>query len=676
MTKLSCRSGTSATMVKPDTPKTIATAGTVARDRKPIRIRFDSHGLGDVVAACHAMRLYIKAGYDVAVQVEANKRWVWEAAGIPIYDGPEKLPAHPYPYPDKFWDLDAPDHLSSKIAHVFEHSALPKLGSKPEVWEMICSERFDATDAITQDAHDEAEAFLEGMPRPIIAVHSKGTNWQAGKSIPDGVALELIVSLLRLTAGSVIVLDFDCRAPMVGDARCKGIKPSWGHIGVDRLCALLQRVDLMIGVDSGPFHVAGMIPKLKALGVFRQIPPVRCCLPNPNATYMVPDRDHHHWSKRSDRWTFIEYGGDSPSGEEIAEVAERIVSDRPRISMTLDDVKNIAGHYIYHRVGHDQRPMEFRSDGTIGEGAGGCERRWNPEPSSNGWRIAVTGDKGDVRFRLELCADGVLRGRWLYDERMPIELIPCKQSLTGPAVNISSGIYQQWTPDEAAEVFSTYRPEWNLTVATRGNGKVWLLDPNLAHSDIDLHDHEDWIFKHLQVPTGGVYVDVGGYVGSDAIHIAAGCKATVIVIEPVPLHQEMIRKNAILNGVELQIVPCAAGAIAGTIWMDSNSMNSLQTTQGQGLEVEARTIDEICRELQRLDVMKIDVEGAECEVVEGAMDTIRRLKPKLIIEVHGHFPGRQDNGTILADQLRQLDYSYRRIWSNTEAYFYIEAVPN
>ncbi len=344
--------------------------------------------------------------------------------------------------------------------------------------------------------------------------------------------------------------------------------------------------------------------------------------------------------------------------------------------MSLDDVKNIAGRYIYHRVGHDQRPMELLSDGTIGDGAGGCERRWNPEPSSNGWRIAVTGDKGDVRFRLELCSDGVLRGRWLHDERMPIELIPSKQSRAVPAVNIGNGAYQQWTPDEAAMVFPTYQPEWNLAVATRGNGKAWLLDPNLAHSDIDLHDHEDWIFQHLQVPTGGVYLDVGGYVGSDAIHIAAGCKAKVIVVEPVPLHQEMIGKNAILNGVELQVVRCAAGAIAGSIWMDSNSMNSLQTTEGAGLQVEVRTIDEICHDLQRLDVMKIDVEGAECEVVEGAMDTIRRLKPKLIIEVHGHFPGREDNGTILADQLRQLNYSYRRIWSNTDSYFYIEAVPN
>lgn len=70
-----------------------------------IRFAFNTHGLGDVVHAFHALRLYIAAGYDVAIQVEPNKRWVWEAAGIPIYDGPDTLPLHPYYYEgDTAWD--------------------------------------------------------------------------------------------------------------------------------------------------------------------------------------------------------------------------------------------------------------------------------------------------------------------------------------------------------------------------------------------------------------------------------------------------------------------------------------------------------------------------------------------------------------------------------------------
>lgn len=661
-----------------DTNSTADTRLVRGPGKAPIRLRFDCHGLGDVVAAVAAFRLYMANGYEVQLQVEDNKRWLFEAAGIPIHDGPEKFPLHPYYYPDmnKFWDLSTPDCVYSKIAHLFEVKELPKLGSKEDVWAALCAQQIDVTSQIPPEAHVEAESFLEGMPRPIFVVHTRGTNWAEEKSLSTSVAFDLIVTLLKITTGSVIVLDYDCRAPMVGDARCKGIKPSWGHIGIDRLCALLQRTDLMIGIDSGPFHVAGLVAGVKALGVFRKIPPVRCCLPNSNATYLVPDRDHDQWEKRSSQWKFLEYEGDSPTGEEIAEIASQLAGGMTVVPMTLEDLNRVAGTYIYHRVGHDQRPMELLGNGRIGVGAAGCERRWHPEPIANGWRIAVVGDSGEVEFRASLYSDGTFRGRWLRNERMPIELIPSAPSATSAAVDISNGQHQQWTPDEAAKVFPTYQRDWNLPVATRGNGKIWLIDDKLLHSNIDLHDHEDWIFKHLMVPNGGFYVDVGGYIGSDAIYVAQSCNASVVVVEPVPLHQEMIRKNAILNGVNLQLIPCAAGAVEGKTWMDCNSMNSLQTTEGDGIEVQCRTLDDICQDLPRLDVIKIDVEGAECDVVAGGLETIRKHRPKLIIEVHGHFPGRQENGAILAAQFQSLNYSFRRIWKNTDAYFYIEATPN
>jgi hypothetical protein len=38
-------------------------------------------------------------------------------------------------------------------------------------------------------------------------------------------------------------------------------------------------------------------------------------------------------------------------------------------------------------------------------------------------------------------------------------------------------------------------------------------------------------------------------------------------------------------------------------------------------------------------------------------------------------PGREANGSILAEQLRRLGYVHRQIWQNTPAYYYIEAVP-
>lgn len=395
-------------------------------DKPKIRLAFNTHGLGDCVHAATALRLYIQRGYDVQIQVEDNKRWVWEAAGIPIYEGEESLPVHPYYYPDmgKFWDLSAPDHTFSKISHFFEIAELPKLGAKEEVWQMICAERFDASPFIPPEAHAEAEAFLKDMPRPIFVLHTKGTNWQAEKSIPDDVALQTIVGLLSHTSGSVIVLDYDCRAPMVGDARCKGIKPSWGHIGVDRLCALLQRTDLFIGVDSGPFHVASLMTQAPCLGVFRKIPAPRCCLPSSTTHYLAPAKDHEHWASRSGEWKFLEYPMPEVTATDIVSIAMRLAFPEELVMPAHPNhMPDIPGRYTYRRVGHDERAMELLPDGKIGEGAAGCELVWKIERTPVGPVLTIYGHHGGATCHLTRMADGVFRGRWLAHEKMPIELI-------------------------------------------------------------------------------------------------------------------------------------------------------------------------------------------------------------------------------------------------------------
>lgn len=405
-----------------------------ADDKRQIRMAFNSHGLGDVVHCATAMRLYINRGYDVAIQVEPNKRWIWEAAGVPIYDGPDLLPLHPYYYPDmrKYFDLSQPDFLYSKAAHLFEIEELPKLGTKEEVWKALCEVRLDASPHISPEAHAEAEAFLEGLPRPIFVLHSKGTNWQAEKSIPDGIAFELLFKLLE-TGGSVVVLDYDARVPVVtGHPRVRSIKAvgggGWGHIDCDRLCALLARTDLFIGVDSGPFHVASLMTNVKCLGVFRKIPPVRCCLPSANATYLVPAGDHEHWESRGAEWRFVEYSMADVTAVDIAGAAISIVfpvkPDRPNATALGGGLMpDLPGRYVYRRVGFDERTMELLPDGRIGDGAGSCERVWKIERTPVGQVVTIYGEHGGPTCHLREDADGVLRGAWLAHEKMPIELI-------------------------------------------------------------------------------------------------------------------------------------------------------------------------------------------------------------------------------------------------------------
>jgi hypothetical protein len=92
--------------------------------------------------------------------------------------------------------------------------------------------------------------------------------------------------------------------------------------------------------------------------------------------------------------------------------------------MKTIDAASIPGKYTYNRVGHDQRQMELLPTGKIGEGAAGCERAWKIEQSPVGAVLTIYGEHGGPTCHLTREADGVLRGRWLHHERMPIELIP------------------------------------------------------------------------------------------------------------------------------------------------------------------------------------------------------------------------------------------------------------
>jgi len=301
-----------------------------------LRLRF-THGLGDVVHACHALQLYIRRGYSVTIQAEPNKLWVWGAAGITtVTEG--DFPDHRYEYPPRFWDAAAPDHEASKIAHFFEHPALPRLGDKDAVWRELCDVRLDVRPHVRPDYAPWIESFLAGLPRPIVLLHSKGTTFRDQKSLPDGLVVELIVELLQRRAfgGSIVTLDFDSRAATVGHTRVRPVVPHWPAVDTERICALFDAADLLIGVDSGPLHLAAMT-SIPTLGVFRDIPPNHCCLPNPNTTYLARDCHSTAWRARRDSWRIATYAGQEPAATHIADEALRILAARAKPPRDIAD---------------------------------------------------------------------------------------------------------------------------------------------------------------------------------------------------------------------------------------------------------------------------------------------------------------------------------------------------
>ncbi len=290
-------------------------------------IWFD-HGLGDCVHFCHMLQLYKDAGYAPCVHYEQNKREVWEAAGIP-YRELEGSPYHHFPYVPGFNQPTAePDYSGSKVAGCF-CPPLPDLGPLSEVWERLCA--VDLSDRlytqITQEDADGAARLLDNLPRPIILLHTHGSNFSEQKSIPDATVSELYRLLLDGFDGSLVLLDWDNRVPTLPHARVRHIKQDWGHLSISQLAAVYREAALLIGIDSGPYHLAAMTD-LPALGVFTHHYPSCVTLPRGRSAVMTRNNADYRQINlaRRPRWSVLEYSGSTPDAAAIARHALRMVA--------------------------------------------------------------------------------------------------------------------------------------------------------------------------------------------------------------------------------------------------------------------------------------------------------------------------------------------------------------
>jgi FkbM family methyltransferase len=142
---------------------------------------------------------------------------------------------------------------------------------------------------------------------------------------------------------------------------------------------------------------------------------------------------------------------------------------------------------------------------------------------------------------------------------------------------------------------------------------------------------------------GQVFLDIGAYVGWYAIQAAraVGPSGRVVAIEPDPRNRLQLENNISLNAItNATIVPLAAWSHAGKVRWQGDSVepvwHKIDESSGSGL-VDAVTVDDLVRRfgLTRVDWIKLDVEGAEVEVLKGAEQSIQRFHPVLFIEVHG-----------------------------------------
>lgn len=213
----------------------------------------------------------------------------------------------------------------------------------------------------------------------------------------------------------------------------------------------------------------------------------------------------------------------------------------------------------------------------------------------------------------------------------------------------------------------------------------------------EYHSHD----SEIMAKEGDVIIDAGGCWGDTALYFAnaVGEGGRVYSFEFIPSNLEIMKKNIDLNDT----IKNSIYIVERPLWSESDKiMNYRDRGPGSSMsftesdlnagKVATLTIDDFVERnnIQKIDLIKMDIEGAELAALKGAEKTLRRCMPKLAIAVYhqpsdfytiphfiaslelgyklylGHYTIHTEETVLFATAQVQTDYSYSKIMNKEE----------
>jgi FkbM family methyltransferase len=160
-----------------------------------------------------------------------------------------------------------------------------------------------------------------------------------------------------------------------------------------------------------------------------------------------------------------------------------------------------------------------------------------------------------------------------------------------------------------------------------------------THSLIEVGLWESWITRFLRgrLPAGSTFVDVGGHIGYYTVLAASwGCR--VVYVEPDPVNVALCADSLRLNGLEAELHECAAWDRQTGLRLEGEShrnMNAVVVEDPHGT-IAGVPLDSMLADYPRVDLIKMDCEGAESRVWEGMRNIIARTRARVLVEFEAH----------------------------------------
>jgi FkbM family methyltransferase len=179
-------------------------------------------------------------------------------------------------------------------------------------------------------------------------------------------------------------------------------------------------------------------------------------------------------------------------------------------------------------------------------------------------------------------------------------------------------------------------PQWN-TVSFRGKSfRVITGKMHPAYSVATFWEESDFKDKHWNIEPGQVVIDAGASYGAYTLPALAMGAARVYAFEPEPSVRSDLLSNVLCNSWTDRGHLIRLGLWDKTETVDMYSYAPHWPAGTITAPFEMIRLDDWAHSarLQRLDWIKMDIEGAEERAIRGGLETIAKFKPRLIVECH------------------------------------------
>ena len=227
----------------------------------------------------------------------------------------------------------------------------------------------------------------------------------------------------------------------------------------------------------------------------------------------------------------------------------------------------------------------------------------------------------------------IYENNWLLEKLLKVNL------------NLSKKFYKSWVKKN--------RPEKFLTLTDIDKDIIMKVDVSkvmgAAFYWMGVHELKEWRFLNRFLTPEMTFIDVGANQGEYSLFSAKRlAKGKVFAFEPVDIFYSLLAENVRSNkfhnveafhfGLSDQNTSLPIYTTVSSAGENEGLASIFQSEEREQFiqHVELRTLDEMVPSLHlsRIDFIKIDVEGAELNVLQGARHTIDKFRPHVLLEMN------------------------------------------